>query len=165
MKSIRRILVPTDFEMASEAALDFAIELAQRFDAEITVLFAYEPAIVAYPGAPFMPTYDANEPVVRAAQAALEAMHRRRAPSWSKMTFELSVGRPWRAILEYAEQANVDLIVMGTHGRQGMRHALLGSVAEKVVRTSPVPVLTVHESPPQARVVGQREAAPGGARA
>jgi nucleotide-binding universal stress UspA family protein len=142
---LTRILVPTDFAPASAAAVNYAVGLARSVDAAVTVFHAYEiPATGLLEG-----TFVSPELVNRiqgAAERALETTvrsHEDEVPLDSM----LREGRPWEAICEAAKEVRADLIVMGTHGRRhGFVQALLGSVAEKVVRMSPVPVLVVHPS-------------------
>jgi nucleotide-binding universal stress UspA family protein len=146
MNPIHHILVPTDFELASDTALDHAIALARAFDARVTVLYVHEPVTTVYGGAPFMPMVDGADRAATAARAALAAMQHRRAAEWKNVACEFRLGKPWREIVDFAAREQVDLIAMGTHGREGVSRAVLGSVAERVVRQSPVPVLTVHFS-------------------
>jgi nucleotide-binding universal stress UspA family protein len=156
LMDLRRILVPTDFGEAAAKALDFAVDLAKKYGAKITLLHVYEVPVYPYPGT--LADIDFVTPIREAAQkelaSAFDALKLRGAEARS----ELQYGVPWSAILDTAAHQKADLIVMGTHGRKGVMHALLGSVAEKVVRLSPVPVLTVRssetEQPTAARPVG-----------
>lgn len=125
---IRRILVPTDFGQASDAALAQARELAAALGASLHLVHVVEDAERA-----------------DALAASLEA-------ALGHQTALLS-GPTARTIVEYAADRAFDLIVMGTHGRTGVAHLLLGSVAEQVVRTAPCPVLTVRERRAPARDV------------
>jgi nucleotide-binding universal stress UspA family protein len=146
-----RILVPTDFSDTSDSALEYARRVAERFGSSVHLLHVVEgPFAAAAAGAEL---YVPDAPAVQAAQFA-EAKARLqlrlhtgegRAPG---ETSEIVTGSCARAILDVARDRGFDLIVMGTHGRSGMAHLLLGSVAEKVVRDATCPVLTVHEAPP-----------------
>jgi nucleotide-binding universal stress UspA family protein len=141
MKHPKHILLPTDFEAASGAALELAISLAQAFDAKLTLLHVWE--IPIYPYMEFMLNSELIAGVeARALQRLTDAAAgvRQTLPA---VTSKLKTGQPWSAILEAIDETQADLVVMGTHGRRGLSHVLLGSVAEKVVRLSPVPVLTV----------------------
>jgi nucleotide-binding universal stress UspA family protein len=91
---------------------------------------------------PFAPALDA-EPTRAAMEQELTALREKTKARWAKVTSVLEVGDVYDVILEVAKAQRCDLIVLGTHGRRGLSHALLGSVAEKVVRLSPIPVLTV----------------------
>jgi nucleotide-binding universal stress UspA family protein len=141
---LKRILVPTDFGDGAAKALDVAVSLAKKYGASITLLHVYEIPVYPYPGA--LVDFDFVTPIREAAQkeltAAFDALKLRGVEGRAELLF----GVPWSAILDVAEHRKADLIVMGTHGRKGVMHALLGSVAEKVVRLSPVPVLTVRDS-------------------
>ncbi|WP_276259361.1 universal stress protein [Haloglomus litoreum] len=131
------ILVPTDGSEAATAALDHAADLADEHDAEVHLLYVTEsPAIAPTPaaGGVLEALERHGEEIV---DEAAERLRNRRVHT------AVARGSPHRAILDYAASNDVDLVVMGTHGRTGLSHALLGSVAERVVRLSPVPVLTV----------------------
>lgn len=142
MVEFRHILVPTDFGESSQRALEIAIDLAIRFQARLTLLHTYEVPVYTYEAMTSSPV-DLLTPVREAAQrqfdAALDDV-KQRAPEAKGI---LCYGVPWQEILRTIESHGVDLVIMGTHGRGGLTHALLGSVAEKTVRRSPVPVLTV----------------------
>jgi nucleotide-binding universal stress UspA family protein len=142
MKVFEHILVATDFSESSTAAVDMAVALATSFNAELTLLHAWEISVYPYMeyvlGPPDL-MRDVEAAAARALEESLQTL-KRRAP-WAKSA--LRVGTPWRQILDAQRALRADLIVMGTHGRRGINHALLGSVAEKVVRFSEVPVLTV----------------------
>jgi nucleotide-binding universal stress UspA family protein len=119
-----------------------ATELATKFGASLTLLHTYEVPVYGYPGV-VIPA-DLSDSIRDAAQAHLDrqlAELRKRVP---KAEGVLSMGIPWREIGGAIERIHADLVVMGTHGRRGVNRMLVGSVTEKVVRTSPVPVLTVH---------------------
>jgi nucleotide-binding universal stress UspA family protein len=146
----RKILVATDFGELSEAVCSIGLDLAQRFDVPLVVMHAYVPESPGYSGVPLLLPADYRELVENAARATLE---REAVPLRGKgvdISTVLHVGAPAERILEAANALDVGLIVVGTHGRRGLPRALLGSVAEKVVRLSPVPVLSIHEPPVRA---------------
>lgn len=133
------ILVPTDGSDTAQVAVEHAIDHAKRYDAALHTLYVVEEP----------PSDEAASPNVL---EALESTGKRAiqdvtdaAEAADVGTVEGSVaeGSPYRAILEYVDRNDIDLVVMGTHGRTGLDRYLLGSVTEKVVRSSPVPVLTV----------------------
>jgi nucleotide-binding universal stress UspA family protein len=131
------ILVPTDGSDPATAAVDHAADLAAVHDASVHLLYVTEsPAIAPTPtsGEVLEELERHGEEVVDAAAERLDG----------RVHTAVARGSAHRAILDYAETNDVDLVVMGTHGRTGLSHALLGSVAERVVRLSEVPVLTVH---------------------
>ena len=145
--TIKRILVPTDFSAPSDAALDFAKTIAATFGASLHLLHVFEDPYVT--GA-FTDAYAPLPPSTRAAlldDASKRLAHRLPDDERTRYaaTTEIVTGASATAIVEYAQDHEIDLIVMGTHGRTGMAHLLIGSVAERVVRTSPCPVLTVHQ--------------------
>jgi len=142
MKIPKTILVPIDFSAGSTAALDYAIGLASRLDAKIQLLNVVGvQALGAEYGMPVAAA--AVELICDTGQQALAKLI---AANKDKVSFAppmLEVGDPRTTIEFVAKNLGVDLIVMGTHGRHGLKRLLLGSVAEMVVRTSPCPVLLV----------------------
>lgn len=145
MVRFRTLLVPVDFSRHSGRALGVAIELAREFGAEIHLLHAYElpvgPAL-AY-GIPL--PQDLDEEMRDAAARRLEkALHRVEEAGLRGET-HLVQSTPAEAIAQLARELPADLIVMGTRGLAGLKHVLLGSVAERVLRLAPCPVLTVKE--------------------
>lgn len=151
MTRITRILVPTDFSTTADAALDYAYVLAKQFGASIELLHVLDDPFVADGMA--AEAYISEAPVLRSAMLRdSQERLRHRATTREGVTHidtEVLFGHGARTIAEYATERGVDLIVMGTHGRTGFAHLLLGSVAERLVRTAPCPVLTVRH--PEAR--------------
>jgi len=143
MPSIQRILVPHDFSETAERALTFALDLAEKLGAGVTVMHAYEIPSFGYPGGPGMSVEMAGQ-IERAARAALEGVASRARRPGVEVGSTLRQGVPWSEIVAVVQETKADLVVMGTHGRRGFARMLLGSVAEKVVRTAPCPVVTVH---------------------
>ena len=145
MTRITRILVPTDFSPTADAALDYAFGLAERFGASLQLLHVLDDPFV-FEGMS-AEAYIAEAPVLRSAMLAdaREKLAHRAGPRQARVHTDTEVlfGHGARTIAEYAAERDVDLIVMGTHGRTGFAHLLLGSVAERLVRTAPCPVLTV----------------------
>jgi len=132
-----RILVPTDFSAPSEAALAYGREIAERFDAALHLIYVTENPFLR---AAVVDRRSLDEAHLRWLQDRLtDADLRRGAVAIVEQSDE-----PDSEILRYAKSANIDLIVMGTHGRTGVARVVLGSVAEAVVRASACPVLTVH---------------------
>jgi len=142
-----RILVPVDFSKHADAALDLAIELAKESGAELHLLHAYElPSSVtmAYGVAIPQSVWDG---VQEAASAKLEEALARAKAAGVAGTTHLLTAPAADAIAETAAAHKVDLIVMGTRGLTGLRHVLLGSVAERTIRIAPCPVLTLKAKP------------------
>jgi nucleotide-binding universal stress UspA family protein len=140
---IRHILVPHDFSETADKALAYALTLAEKLGSRVTVLHVYEIPAYPFPEGPAMTIPMAAE-LEKASATALEAVVARSQRPGMKLETQLRQGAPWREIDEGARELKADLVVMATHGRKGLARALLGSVAEKVVRTAPCPVLTVH---------------------
>ena len=145
MPEIRRILVPTDFSPHSSEATAWAADLAGRYGAAITLVHVYQPVSMILPEGFVLKSADEIAGLLHSLdQALLEARGElaRIAPDVSVDSVLLQ-GAPFAEIVRHAREKSFDLIVIGTHGRTGLKHALLGSVAEKVVRKSHCPVLTV----------------------
>jgi nucleotide-binding universal stress UspA family protein len=134
------VLVPTDGSEQAERALDHAVELASAFDATLHVLFVVDASGFAAEVDAALLVRQLETYGQRVVDAAVE---RARQAGVAGVTGEVVTGSAHRRILAYADTHDVDLIVMGTHGRTGLDHFLLGSVTERVVRLADVPVLTV----------------------
>jgi nucleotide-binding universal stress UspA family protein len=156
MWSVKKIMVPTDFGAASQAAVDAAIELARKFDASIVLMHAYQIPVYTYPSAPLTPIADLNAHVENAADKVLNEAASAARKSGVPVTTVLRVGSPWEQILRATKEQECGLIVMGSRGLHGLPRALMGSTAERVVRHSPVPVMTLHGPLPKP---GPKEAA------
>ncbi len=140
----RKVLCPVDFSDASRSALRVASELTRRFDGELTVFHAYP-----------LPGYTLPEGTILPAAAMLQELAEQTDALLAKWKAEAiadgaprvatakSIGEPSSEILSAANDGKFDVVVVGTHGRTGLAHALLGSVAERVVRRAPMPVVTV----------------------
>jgi nucleotide-binding universal stress UspA family protein len=138
----QRILVPTDCSDVADAAAEAAIALARLFDADLVAIHAPEPGVRS-PG-----TGDrADDPAPSRGEEALNDIAERAADAGLEVTTAVVDGDApiHRLVLGYAAEHDVDCIVMGTHGRTGLDRFALGSVTERTVRESPVPVVTVHE--------------------
>jgi nucleotide-binding universal stress UspA family protein len=145
--TISHILVPTDFSPPSDAALTRAKDLAQKYGAQVSLLHVVtDPrAIGVWTPEVYVPADAATqERLLREAKERLESQLTEDERSRFAVTIEARVGDVAEHILEIAREQKVDLIVMGTHGRHGLAHLLLGSVAERVLRNAPCPVLTTH---------------------
>ena len=143
MTRFQHILVPVDFEEPSREALEVAVDFALRFEAKLTIVHAWEIPPYVYVGVAYLPAdlWTAVEQAATEELATTLAEVRKRLPRAESI---LAKGSAALAVLAAAEQSGADLIVMGTHGRRGVSRAFLGSIAERVVRSSPVPVLTIH---------------------
>ena len=145
MIKLQRILLPTDFSEYSAAARMYACAFAQQFGAELHVLHVIQDLapLVPEPGAALAPPVDYLRELELNANAMLERAIDANWAAGKSIVKVVRQGPPFLEIVRYAQEANIDLIVLGTHGRGGLAHMLLGSVAEKVVRKAPCPVLTV----------------------
>lgn len=139
------ILVPTDFSPHADRALEFAVELAKSQGAALHLAHVLD--VLPYTTLPGgVPLYDpsmvarAREELVKSLTIAKERLSK---AGVTRVETTLIEGQPQREIVYLAEQIPAQLIVMGTHGRSGLAHAFLGSVAERVVRKAPCPVITV----------------------
>jgi len=139
-----RILVPTDFTPAAEAALEAALELARKFKATIVLMHAYGAPSYAYPDIKSHVTAEYGSALEQVARDALNRAVCDHTDGGVPIAAALYSGAPWEQILLAVKQHDINLVVMGTHGRSALAQAFLGSVAEKLVRLCPVPVLTVH---------------------
>src|SRR5262249_10572008 len=145
MIELRRVLVPTDFSRCSLTALTYGAEFARRFGAEMTLLNVVQDLALLLPDALLatpVPT-PALEQLTASAQQALDALVRDQKLDGITLQKVVRIGAPFVEIISCAKETDTDLIVMGTHGRSGLAHVLLGSVAERVVGKAPCPVLTV----------------------
>jgi nucleotide-binding universal stress UspA family protein len=142
MSTFNHIVVATDFSDSASKALDLAISLAVANDAQLSLVHVFELQTYTYAGT--FSYVDIATPLEAAAQETMKkalADVRARHPRTDGVVLR---GIVWEDLLLHAKKVNADLIVLGTHGRRGVERALVGSVAEKVVRMSPIPVLTVH---------------------
>jgi len=142
MPHVGKVLVPVDFSEHSDRALKYATGLAKSFGATLHLVHVYPAS--AYVAPPLLPG-----PVVvgqfrdQSQKAFDEFLERARRENEVEIVGTLLEGVPHVEILRMADEVHADLIVMGTHGRTGLEHLLLGSIAERVVRNSEVPVITV----------------------
>ncbi|MFQ5569557.1 MAG: universal stress protein [Rhodothermales bacterium] len=147
MLQVKRILVPRDFSSCAEEALHYALDLARRVNAELHLLFAE------------VLHADAHTPTSAGASSDVELLKRllegvepgHPGEATNTVRIERTIVRDIAAapaIIGYADEHDIDLVIMGTHGRRGLRRVVLGSVAEEVVRMAPCPVLTIHRRDP-----------------
>lgn len=142
MHAFRHLLVPTDFGECAAHALDVALDLAAKLGAKVTLVHAMAiPTAMAlvYAEGLSWPIEELDSAARRELQALTESVRKR----YPEVEGRVISGEPREAILALAKEVGADVIVMGTHGRRGLPRAILGSVAERVVRTSPIPVLTI----------------------
>ncbi len=146
MISMHKILFPTDLSDAAAEAQLYACSLAEQYDAELHILSVVQDVTLVSPD-PTNPWVIPASSLEEVTASVAEALEKIPDPAWSagkKLVKSVRTGVPFLEIIRYAKELEIDLIVLGTHGRTGLVHVLLGSVAERVVRKSPCPVLTVH---------------------
>ena len=144
MKAYEKILVPVDFALHSAEAIRRAVDLAQHYSASLTLIYVYEPLDYALPEGYALYTpeqtgrlMDDFKDRLLKTQRDVEAM------GLSRVESQVLNGAAAIEIVDFAREQGFDLIVMGTHGRRGLSRLAMGSDAEMVVRSSPVPVLLV----------------------
>ena len=142
---IRSILVPTDFSESAARALEHAVSWAKTFRARIHLLHAYQVPIQIGVGEPVPLPQEFFDQMRDRAQRRLDDLAAKLSSDGIDVQTHLALEAASPAIVQAAEELGVDLIVMGTRGLTGMKHVLLGSVAERTVRLSPCPVMTVKE--------------------
>lgn len=145
MINLKRILVPTDFSEHSANALRYAAAFARRFSAELYLLHVFQDLAVSGPEAVAVgpPIVAPIEQFLDSARKSLDRLVEDAHLQQLTVHREVRPGTPFDEIVGMAKEKDIDLIVMGTHGRGWLAHVLLGSVTEKVVRKAPCPVLTV----------------------
>ncbi len=141
----KRICCPIDFSDASRAAMELAADLARRTSAELILLHAYPVPGYTFPDGSVVASPKMMQELAEQAQRHLEEwrVEAERIVGAPRVTADRAVGEPAAEILSFASARGVELLVLGTHGRTGLEHALMGSVAERVVRRAHCPVLTV----------------------
>jgi universal stress protein A len=144
MLAIRRILFPTDFSEPAEYAWTYALTFAKEFGAEVHLVHVVTPP--PHLTEAYAINFDPERTVQGLTAEAIAFLNQQVEAAKSRgliFCCEVRVGVDYREIIDYATKHDMDLIVMATHGRTGLAHVLLGSVAEKVVRKAPCPVLTI----------------------
>lgn len=142
---MKTLLLAHDFNATSEIALDTAIELAHKLSAKIVVAHVYSVPVYSFPeGSSLIPSAEDAARIADAAQRSLDqVLERRRATPGVEISGVLRAGVPDEEICRLADEIGADMIVIGTHARGAVARALLGSVAQRVVRSAKVPVLSI----------------------
>ena len=143
----RRIMVPTDFSPHAAKALDYVRALAQPSGAEVVLVHVIEPAVIPDNFGIVPPAYEEMTAVLAStAEEKLNQLAAELAASCGAVKTVVRTGRaPWE-VVRLAEDVGADLIIITTHGYTGLKHALLGSTAELIVRHAPCPVLTIRRT-------------------
>lgn len=144
---IQKIVVPTDFSELSERAAVYAGTLASRLNAALYLIHVLPPAgLTPYGFGRAVEAADIHEQSYQAARQRLEGLVRRLASRTLHVTTEVRTGEAAESIAQASVHYGADLVIMGTHGRTGVGHLLAGSIAERVIRTAPCPVLVLRGS-------------------
>ncbi|WP_437526009.1 universal stress protein [Sorangium sp. So ce726] len=145
---MKTLLLAHDFNATSEIALDKAIELARKLSAKIVVAHVYSVPVYSFPeGSSLIPSAEDAARIADAAQRSLDqVLERRRAAPGVEISGVLRAGVPDEEICRLADEIGADMIVIGTHARGAVARALLGSVAQRVVRSAKIPVLSIRGS-------------------
>lgn len=144
---LRKILVPVDFSEYSSKALEYALSFAAQFQASLILLHVVEPTVYPENYMVLPPALDEiNQAMIKAGQDRLEALRREQVGDRAPAEAVVRVGRAYFEIAEAARALDTDMIIIATHGYTGLKHVLLGSTAERVVRHAPCPVLTVRQA-------------------
>jgi nucleotide-binding universal stress UspA family protein len=146
MLPFKKILWPTDFSEPSYEALKAAIELASRFSAELYVMHAVS-SLPVVPGPSGPTSFNVSlyeEELQESAVNSIKEIIKNKIPNSIKTHSIVSAGLVADEIVQEAEKQKIDLIVTATHGERGWRHLIFGSIAEKVVRMAPCPIMVVH---------------------
>jgi nucleotide-binding universal stress UspA family protein len=138
---IGKILVPVDFSEHSQKALRYALAFAKQFDAEVTLVHIVEQMV--YPGDWMYPPLAVTDFATEKREQMVERLRSLDEGSGLKTQHIVRLGRAWQEVVEIAKEQHTDMIILATHGYTGLKHVLLGSVAEKIVRHAPCPVLSV----------------------
>jgi nucleotide-binding universal stress UspA family protein len=140
-----RILVPTDGSECADSAVEHAIDIAGQYGAELHVLSVVDARDVSH-SAPAISIEQVEQTLRERAESVVEDVAGRAEEAGVSVVTAVEPGLPDDTVVEYADEHDCDLIVMGTHGRTGLERYLLGSVTERTVRRSTVPVLTVRQA-------------------
>jgi nucleotide-binding universal stress UspA family protein len=144
MVAFKEILIPTDFSEYSLRAIDYAVEIAQKFGSHLTLVYVVEPLLqTADLTWTTVDLEELNKAHSDTSEKQLAKLVGERIPKGVSCDARILFGKAFVEILKYAKGENADLIVMATHGRGAISHLLMGSTAEKVVRKASCPVLTV----------------------
>jgi nucleotide-binding universal stress UspA family protein len=144
MVPVKKILAPIAFDQGGKNALEYAVRLAAQLGAAVRAVHVYPIPVYGFPDGALITSADLAAKLSAEAQKQLDAAVASQSGRGAEISGVLLTGSPWEEIVQTALKENADLIVMGTHGRRGVSRALLGSVAEQVLRGSTVPVLVVH---------------------
>jgi len=145
MKDFKKILFPVDFSEVSPKIASWVLATAEKYDSEIHLLFVAR-NLEHFVGisVPMVSIEEFQNEVVRGAEASIEEFADIHFKGYPKCRTHVVAGDAAEEIIKYIEKESIDLLIMGTHGRKGIERVLFGSVADRVIKTSPVPVLSIN---------------------
>ena len=146
MVEIKKILFPIDFTENSSKILPYVLSVSEKYDAMIYLLHVVEDLSKWGSGfyIPHIPLNQYQEEALKGAEKTIDRVCKEQLQSCPNFQKRILSGDPAQEILKIIESEGIDLVIMGTHGRKGLEHVFFGSVAENVVKKSPVPVLTIN---------------------
>ncbi|MDY6837726.1 MAG: universal stress protein [Thermodesulfobacteriota bacterium] len=154
MQTFKNILFPIDFSECSEKVFPQALDMAKKFNARLHLLFvARDISYLTTVSVPKDTLMNTVAEIARGAEEEMEAFCKKQLSDFSDYEAKVLIGNPGEDILKYAQDEDIDLIIMGTHGRKGLERTLMGSVADLVVRRASVPVMTVNPFRTQVKYV------------
>jgi nucleotide-binding universal stress UspA family protein len=145
VKAIRRILFPVDLTEDSDKLVPYVVQMRQKFDAEVNILYVVR--VFQYFSSINVPTMSIDifeNEVMEMAHRKMKEFKMHHFSRLHPVTAEVILGEPSETILSYIEENQIDMVIMGTHGRRGIDRVIFGSVAERVIKSAPVPVLVVN---------------------
>jgi nucleotide-binding universal stress UspA family protein len=147
MLEFKTILFATDFSESSDHAFRYALSMAKRFNARLVIIHVInEPVDLRGFYVPHISFDKLEEEIEEGAQKMMEKFCRAHIRDYDNFESFIMPGIPYEEIIKKGQESSADLIVMATHGRTGLDHVLFGSTAEKVVRKSPIPVMTIRKT-------------------
>jgi nucleotide-binding universal stress UspA family protein len=154
MQAFNNILFPIDFSECSEKVFPFALEMAQKFDAKLHLLFvARDISYLETIDVPWELLRNTVAEIARAGENHMEAFCDKNLRDFSNYEAKVVTGNPADEIVKFADEQDIDLIVMGTHGRKGLERTLMGSVADHTIKNASAPVLTINPFRPKVKYV------------
>jgi nucleotide-binding universal stress UspA family protein len=144
MKLPTRFLVATDFSPTSSVALAYTVQLAIATRGEVTLVHAYELPIIGLPEGALLATAEVANRLISSSEQTLAMLADSHSKEGVRVKWVLRQGVPHEEVQKLADEIDAELVVVGTHARKGLQRFLLGSVAEKIIRTVERPILTIH---------------------
>ena len=152
MQTFKNILFPIDFSECSEKVFPFALEMAQKFDAKLRLLFvARDISYLSTVDVAWELLRNTVAEVARAGENRMEAFCDKQLSDFPNYESKVVTGDPAEEIVKFADKQGIDLIVMGTHGRKGLDRTLMGSVADHVIKNASAPVFTINPLRPRVK--------------